>query len=195
MKIQTARTAIYNFFKEEITTAYPRYFKLDENKSCSKIFFDRVKQTRPSRPYIMLSDGEIQKIYKRFESYTINGITYTRQEFRYPITIGVYTLVNRCNLVEADNLATELIEHIENLFLNTQATFDFFQDKGITINELESSNIRDLSQFQETNQEFRKEIDIVFEFDEISEHVAEKGRALEINIKVADTDSTITGDF
>ena len=195
MNTQTARTIIYNFFKEQIIKAYPKVFKLDANNACGKIFFDRLKQTRPARPYIMLSEGELQKIYKRFESYTIDGITYTRQEFRLPVTFGVYTLANRNNLTEADNTATEIIEYINNLFLNTQSTFDYLSNKGITVNELESSDIRDLSQFQQTNQEFRKEIDIMFEFDNISQNTAELGEALGVNIEVAGTDVTITGDF
>lgn len=190
MKISQAKKIIYNFFKNKISTDYPQYFKLTNN-STAKIFWDRVKQKKPSKPYIMLTDTDISKIYKRFETFVKNGKQYVRKEMRLFVTFGVYTLKNSDNLSDADTLSTELIEYIQDLFTETQTTFDLLQAQGITINELESSEIRDLSQFSQTNQEFRKEIDIAFEYEDITEYTPEPAKGLEIGISVSQTDNSI----
>lgn len=181
MKISHAKKIIYNFFKNKISMDYPQYFKLTNN-STAKIFWDRVKQKKPSKPYIMLTDTDISKIYKRFETFVKNGRQYVRKEMRLLVTFGVYTLKNSDNLSDADTLSTELIEYIQDLFTETQTTFDLLQAQGITINELESSEIRDLSQFLQTNQEFRKEIDIAFEYEDITEYTPEPAKGLEVDI-------------
>ena len=106
----------------------------------------------------------------------------TRKEMRLLVTFGVYTLNSDGSLVEADNLATELVEYIQDLFTETQSTFDTLSAQGITVNELVSSDIRDLSQFSQTNQEFRKEIDIAFEYDDIQTYTPELGQDLDMEI-------------
>lgn len=181
MKISEAKKIIYNFFKEKVCAAYPEEFPL-YNGACSKIFWDRVKQARPKKPYIMLSDRDVEKIYNRFESFEKDGRHFVRKEMRLPVTFGVYTVANRGNLVEPDNLAAELAEFIQDLLTETQSTFDTLYNFGITVNELEVANIRDLSGFAQTNQEFRKEIDIVFEFDNLEEVKPEFGKALDVEI-------------
>ena len=194
MKIQEAKKIIYNFLKDNITRDYPEYFQLSDNAT-AKLFWDRVKQTKPERPYVMLSDSGISKIYKRFESYIQNGKEYVRKEMRLFVTFGVYTLQNSDNLSDADTLCTELVEYIQNLFTQTRSTFDTLSAQGITVNELESSDIRDLSQFSQTNQEFRKEIDIAFEYNDITGYTSEPAEGLEVDISIALTDNKIKGDF
>lgn len=190
MKITEAKKVIYNFFKNSISKDYPQYFKLTNNAT-TKLFWDRVKQKKPAKPYIMLSDANISKIYRRFETFTKDGKQYVRKEMRLLVTFGVYTLKNNDNLADADTLCTELIEYIQNLFTETQSTFDALAAQGITINELESSEIRDLSQFSQTNQEFRKEIDIAFEYDDITTYTPELAKGLNIDISVSNTDNSI----
>lgn len=194
MKITEAKKVVYNFFKNNISKDYPQYFKLTNNAT-SKIFWDRVKQSKPAKPYIMMSDADVSKIYRRFEIFEQDGKQYVRKEMRLLVTFGVYTLKNNSNLAEADNLCTELIEYIQNLFTETQSTFDTLSAQGITINELEGSEIRDLSQFSQTNQEFRKEIDIAFEYDDITAYTPELAEGLEVDISVSLTDNSITGEF
>ena len=190
MQIQQAKTIIYNFLKNKIAVDYPKYFRLTNN-ACSKLFWDRVKQEKPTKPYIMLSDANISKIYRRFETFVQDGRQYIRKEMRLLVTFGVYTLKNSDNLSDADALCTELIEYIQNLFTETQSTFDTLYAQGITVNELESSEIRDLSQFSQTNQEFRKEIDIAFEYDDITTYTPELAKGLEVDINISQTDNSI----
>ncbi len=190
MKITEAKKVIYNFFKNSISKDYPQYFKLTNNAT-TKLFWDRVKQKKPAKPYIMLLDANISKIYRRFETFIKDGKQYVRKEMRLLVTFGVYTLKNNDNLADADTLCTELIEYIQNLFTETQSTFDALAAQGITINELESSEIRDLSQFSQTNQEFRKEIDIAFEYDDITAYTPELAKGLNIDISVSNTDNSI----
>ena len=139
----------------------------------------------------MLTDTNILRIYKRFEIFHKNGKDLTRKEMRLMVTFGVYTLFNDENLGEADELAMELIEFIQDLFTNTQSTFDILAAKGITINERMASDIRDLSTFSQTNQEFRKEIDIVFEFEDIQEFTPEPGKELDIQIEIGDENDSL----
>ena len=181
-----AKKIIYKFFKDEINTAYPSVFKE------GSIFWARTKQEMPAKPYIMLTDSVNTKICKRVENFVQSGKKYTRKEVRLTVTFGVYTLNNEENLSDADNFATELIEYVQNLFTVTQKTFDTLYEKEITVNELLASDIRDLSSFSQTNQEFRKEIDIVFEFDDVTESPeAEPALGLDIDIKVDNTDKKI----
>ena len=98
------------------------------------------------------------------------------------MTFGVYTPNSDGSLDEANNLATELVEYIQDLFTETQSTFDTLSAQGITVNELECSDIRDLSQFSQTNQEFRKEIDIAFEYDDIQTYTPELCQDLDMEI-------------
>ena len=139
----------------------------------------------------MLTDANISKIYRRFETFVQNGKQYVRKEMRLLVTFGVYTLKNSNNLSDADALCSEIIEYIQDLFTETQTTFDILSSQGITVNELESSEIRDLSQFSHTNQEFRKEIDIAFEYDDITTYTPELAEGLKVDISVSQTDNSI----
>ena len=195
MKINEVKKKIYNFFKAEINAKYPEIFVLDTNNACNNVFWDRVKQTRPQLPFIMLTDGEPQKIYRRYEWYYENYKYKVRKEMRLPVTFGVYTVATSGNLVAADNQATEIIEFIQDLFTEKESTFIALHNQGITINELESSNIRDLSAYQQTNQEFRKEVDIAFEYVDIETEQAEPGKALNVHIQVDNTTDFIDGDY
>ena len=190
MKISQAKKIIYNFFKSSISKAFPQYFNLTNN-ACSKLFWDRIKQQKPAKPYVMLTDANISKIYRRFETFVQNGKQYVRKEMRLLVTFGVYTLKNSNNLSDADALCSEIIEYIQDLFTETQTTFDILSSQGITVNELESSEIRDLSQFSHTNQEFRKEIDIAFEYDDITTYTPELAEGLKVDISVSQTDNSI----
>lgn len=194
MKITEAKKVIYNFFKQNIAKDYPQYFR-DENNALANVFWSRVKQEEPDKPYIMLAEKAVSRIYKRFEIFEKDGLQYTRKEMRLVVTFGVYTAGSSGSLAGADELATDLSEYIQNLFTQTQSTFDTLGAQGITVNELESSDIRDLSQFSQTNQEFRKEIDIAFEYDDITGYTPEPAEGLEVDISVALTDNKIEGDF
>lgn len=195
MNINAVKPIIYNYLKTSVNAKYPDLFPLDNNNACGNIFWDRIKQSRPQRPFIQLTDGNPQKIYKRFERYYQNGKYHTRKEMRLPVTFGVYTTATDGNLAAADNQAIELIEFIQNLFTENENTFIALHNQGITINELEgSSEIRDLSAFEQTNQEFRKEFDVAFEFIEITEESGELGKALLVNIQVDNGDEYIELD-
>lgn len=174
MKINEAKQIIYTFFKTRIEQAYPEIQV--------PVFWRYIKQSEPQKPYIMLSETSVSKLYKRFETFHKNGQDFVRKEMRLLVTFGVYTLNSDGSLVEADNLATELVEYIQDLFTETQSTFDTLSAQGITVNELVSSDIRDLSQFSQTNQEFRKEIDIAFEYDDIQTYTPELGQDLDMEI-------------
>lgn len=194
MKINDVKPIIYNFVKNEMNAAYPQVFVLDKNNACSNIFWDRIKQTRPQRPYLMLTDLAPQKIYNRFERFLKDGKYYVRKEMRMLVTFGIYTTATENNLVAGDNQATELIEFIQNLFTEKESTFIALHNQGITINELESSNIRDLSGFTQTNQEFRKEIDIAFEFEDITQEAGELAKGINAHIQIDNTDEYIDYD-
>ena len=195
MKNNAAKDIIYSFFKREINAAYPELFPLDENGGCAKVFWDRVRHNRPQKPYIMLTDQPPQKIYRRFEQFEKNGNNYVRKEMRMHVTFGVYAIETSGNLSASDKLSTEITEFIQDLFTENESTFIALHNQGITINELESSDIRDLSAFEQTNQEFRKEIDIAFEYLDVTEFAGEQAKSLFVNIQVDNTDDFITGEY
>lgn len=195
MKINEVKPIIYNFFKSEMNAKYPELFPVDTNNACGKIFWDRVKHTRPDKPYIMLTDQPPQRIYNRFEKFRQDNKYKVRKEMRLHVTFTVYTIATSGNLAASDNQANELIEYIQDLFLEKESTFNSLRNQGITINELESSNIRDLSAYEQTNQEFRKEIDIAFEYLDITDETGELGKALNVHIKVDNTTDYIDGDY
>lgn len=172
MKINNAKEVIYDFFNEEIKVKYPQV----------SVFWRGTRQNTPEYPYIMLN-ADVKVINKRFD---------VRKEVRLTVTFGAYASPNSENLEDSDNITTELVEYIQNLFGITQKTFDALYKKEITVNELLASDIRDLSSFSQTNQEFRKEIDIVFEFEDVIESSeAESALGLDIDIKVDNTDRKI----
>ena len=195
MNNNEAKDLIYAFLKSEINAAYPDLFPLDSNNACSKVFWDRVKHNRPNKPYIMLTDQPPQKIYRRFEQYRQDNQYKVRKEMRMHVTFSVYTIATDGNLAASDRLASNLIEFIQDLFTEKESTFIALHNQGVTINELESSDIRDLSEYEQTNQEFRKEIDIAFEYLDITDENGELGRALNVNIRVDNTTDYINGDY
>ena len=174
MKINETKQIIYTFFKTKLEEAYPD-IELP-------VFWRYIEQSEPQKPYIMLSEASVAKLYKRFETFQNYGQGYVRKEMRLLVTFGVYTPNSDGSLDEANNLATELVEYIQDLFTETQSTFDTLSAQRITVNELECSDIRDLSQFSQTNQEFRKEIDIAFEYDDIQTYTPELGQDLDMEI-------------
>lgn len=146
MKINETKQIIYTFFKTKLEEAY--------SDIELPVFWRYIEQSEPQKPYIMLSEASVAKLYKRFETFQNDGQGYVRKEMRLLVTFGVYTPNSDGSLDEANNLATELVEYIQDLFTETQSTFDTLSAQGITVNELECSDIRDLSQFSQTNQEF-----------------------------------------
>jgi len=182
MKTNETKQIIYDFLKEKIFENYPEHFELMED-SRSEIFWGRLKTQSYDKVYITLSDKKIAKINKRFEEFEQNGKYYYKKTKQLLVTFGVYVLSSEEFFPNSDSITVDIIEFIENLFTEQQSTFNYFASKGIIINELGVSDIRDTSHLSPKCQEFRKEIDIPFEYEEVSEFSKEFGKDLEINIE------------
>ena len=182
MKTNDVKKIIYDFTKENIYRNYPQFFGLTEN-STQEIFWGKLKNENYDKVYITLSDKKITKTNKRFEEFlTTEGYCYKKTK-QILVSFGVYILSSEEFYHEADELTLEIVEFIENLFTEKQSTFNFFAEKGIAINELATSDIKDTSQLSDKFQIFRKEIEIPFKYEETQTVPTDIGKDLEISIK------------
>ncbi len=172
MKTYEFKTKLFSFFNEKMTEKFPQ---LED-----KIFRERLRADEPEYPYMILKTGERQRINRRFETFTSGEKTYIRAQYRMEVVFGVYSLCP--NPIDAEKESDDIIDYTEQLFLDTEDTHLMFMNSGIVINELLSGGVRDLSSFAQTNQQFRKEIGIVFEFEDIKEYIAEEGKELFMDI-------------
>ena len=184
MKTNEVKRIIYDFLKEKVFENYPRYFELMEN-SYDEIFWGKLKNGSSDKIYISLIDKNISKVAKRFEEYNENGKYYYQKRKRMLVTISVYITASEDFFSLADKLTVDLLEFIEALFTENIDTFNYFSQHNIVINELQVSDIRDKSSISAQTQEFRKEIDIPFEYEEIQEYTPELGCSLDIDINIA----------
>lgn len=191
MKTSELKKIVYNFTKEKLNQKFPDIFPLNEKKATNKIFWSYNKSEGPKKPTVELSDIYKSRLYKRFNPYRKNGKEYTPASWRQTIKFEVKTAASEGNLIEAENLAINIIEYIERLFTNTQETFDYFHSKEIVINELEISQIRDLTKFAYTNNVYVFSIDIPFDYEDIEITEPEKGQCVQVDIKIDNTDKHI----
>ncbi len=195
--INEIRDRIYSFFKAEMAVAFPALFPLDDVGFSEKIYWKKIRDTEPTKPYIILDDvikGKLNKaieIYRREDDKKL----VKRENWMMMVTFGIYSQGTQDDLATAERQATEIIEHIEDLF-NSPETFDTLSNNGIIVDEKQVSNIRDLSSFEETNYNYRYEIDITFKFDIIKEPKDYGiGEKVGYDINVKDTDLYITNEI
>lgn len=180
MKTCTFKNILFEYFNQKVTAEYP---ELSEN-----IFRERLKINRPDFPFVVMKSGERTRINKRFESYNTDSGTNIRVQYRLPVTFEVHD-VKEIPL-EAEEYTDNLIDFIEQFFINDELTHADLHSKGIVINELLCSGVRDTSSSALTSQEFIKEIDIVFEFEDIRVIKSTPGKELEAIIQPMDTVKT-----
>ncbi len=182
MKTNEVKKIIYEHLKEKIFEAFPEHFELMEYAK-DEIFWGRLKNEASDKIYITLIDKKISKLNKRYEEYEQNGKYYYKKSKQVLVTFGVYANASEDFFHFADKLTVEIIEFIESLFTESQDTFNKLAEQGIVINELAASDIKDFSKLSTHTQQFRKEIDIPFEYEDIVEFTPELGKDLDINIK------------
>jgi hypothetical protein len=175
MKTYEFKNYIFEYFNDKTLLKFP-----DLN---GKIYRERLRINKPEFPFIVMKSGERIKINKRYETYYSNNTEYTRVQYRIPITFAVHDL--KQSPIDAEIFTDDVIDYIESFFEDDAQTHSYFHEQGIVINELLCSGVRDISKTTETNQEFIKEIDITFEFEDLREIPSEMGKDLEININNA----------
>lgn len=188
---------IYSFFKAEMAVAFPALFPLDEDGFSEKIYWKKIRDIEPKKPYIILDDVIKGKLNKSIETYRRKGDKklIKRENWMMMVTFGVYSQGTQDDLATPERQATDIIEHIEDLF-NSPETFDTLSNNGIIVDEKQVSNIRDLSSFEETNYNYRYEIDITFKFDIIKEPKDYGiGEKVGYDINVKDTELYITNEI
>ena len=171
MKTYQFKNALDEFFSGKMAEQYPGL----------AVFRERLRSQQPDYPFVVLKSGERTRLNKRFESFQQDGKTCVKAQFRLPVTFSVYALSQ--NAGDAEKFSDEVIDYIEYLFTDCRDTHFLFFVKGIVINELLNSGVRDLSRFSNTNQEFREDIDIVFEFEDVQKFSYELGEKLDIDIR------------
>ena len=181
METNTVKQIIYDFLKEKVFQTFPKYFDLMEN-SRDEIFWGRLQNQSYDKIYVSLIDKKITKIDRRYEEYRSGDIYYYKKRKQLLVTIAVYVVSNTEFTSVSDNLVVDLIEYIESLLTESQATFNYFASNGIVINELGVSEIKDMSSLNTKTQEFRKEFDIPFEYEDIREYEPEFGCELSVDI-------------
>ena len=195
--INTIKDKIYSFFKSEMAVSFPDSFPLDDEGFSEKIYWKKIRDTEPTKPYIILDDVIKGKINKACETYRRkeDNKLVKRENWMMLVTFGVYSQATDGDLANPERLATDIIEHIEDLF-NSPQTFTTLLNNGIIIDEKQVSNIRDLSSFEETNYNYRYEIDITFNFDIIKEILDYGvGEKVEYDINVKETDLNIKNEI
>jgi len=192
MKTNEVKQEIYVYLKNKLSKKFPETFVLNENNATNKIFWSKGQHEKPARPFVELDEIYKNKIRKRYNSTYINNTLQTTAQWQLTVKFEVRTTSNEGNLLSGEYLAVEIIDYIERLFTNSQETFDYFRNKGIIINELEASGIRDLSKFMYTNNEYVFSMYIPFQYDDIEISDVVSGECVEIEIKVDNqTDNTI----
>ena len=181
METNAVKRIIYDFLKEKVFQTFPKYFDLMEN-SRDEIFWGRLQNQSYDKIYVSLIDKKIKKIDRRYEEYRSGDIYYYKKRKQLLVTIAVYVVSNTEFTSVSDNLVVDLIEYIESLLTESQATFNYFASNGIVINELGVSEIKDMSSLKTKTQEFRKEFDIPFEYEDIREYEPELGCELSVDI-------------
>lgn len=176
MKTYDFKTTLFEYFNQKAKIQFP----ILENR----IFRERLKINQPEYPYVILKSGERTRINKRFECFRIGNTENIRVQYRLAVTFGVHDL--RKTPSDAERFSDELIDYIEQFFINDRTTHVDLEARGIVVNELLCSGVRDMSQNATTSQEFIKEIDIVFEFEDIQTITSELGQELETNIEPKD---------
>ena len=168
--INEIKDSIYSFFKAEMAVAFPELFPLDDEGFSEKIYWKKIRDEEPTKPYIILDDVIKGKLNKACETYRREGDKklIKRENWMMMVTFGVYSQSTEGDFATPERQATDIIEHIEDLF-NSPETFATLSNNGIIVDEKQVSNIRDLSSFEETNYIYRYEIDITFNFDIIKE--------------------------
>ena len=193
--INNIKDRIYSFFKAEMAVAFPDFFPLDDEGFSEKIYWKKIRDTEPTKPYIILDDVIKGKINKTHETYRENNKLVKRENWMMVITFGVYSQGTEGDLATPERQASEIIEHIQDLF-NSSETFETLLNNGIIVDEKQVSNIRDLSSFEETNYTYRYEIDITFNFDIIKEPLDYGiGEKVGYDINVKDTDLYIQNEI
>lgn len=172
MKTFEFKNTLFDYFNNKIVEHFP---ELE-----GKIFRERLKIDKPQYPYICLKTGTKTRTNRRFENFYSEGKEYIRVQYSLPITFSVHDI--KVNPIEAEAYTDEVIDYIELFFIANQTTHIDLNQKGIIINETMGSGVNDTSSFSNTAQEFIKETEIVFEFENIIETVPEKGKELDINI-------------
>lgn len=176
MKTCAFKNTLFDYFNSKITSEYPEL--------ATKIFRERLKINRPDYPFVVMKSGERTRINKRFEQYETEAGKNIRVQYRQPVTFEVHDL--REIPLDAEEYSDNLVDFIEHFFLNEENTHIDLRNKGIVINELLSSGIRDTSSTSVTSQEFVKEIDIVFEFEDVRIIKTAPAKELETDIQAMD---------
>ena len=173
MKTYEFKNKIFEYFNRKITEKFPVL--------TGKVYRERLKIKKPEFPFVVLKSGERTKINKRYETYYSNDTEYTRVQYRLPVTFEIHDL--KATPMDAEILSDDVIDYTESFFEDNEETHTYFQEQGIVINELLCSGVRDTSNISETNQEFVKEIDIAFEFEDLREITSTEGKSVDINIR------------
>ena len=172
MKTFEFKNELFDYFSAKITEQFP---ELE-----GKVFRERLKIDKPPYPYVSLKSGMRSRSSRRFEKFFSDGSEYIRVQYHMPITFSVHDM--RLVPINAEEFTDDVIDYIEMLFCSNSSTHVDLGNKGIVINELMCSGVNDVSSFSNTAQEFVKEIDIVFEYDNLVEISSELGQELDINI-------------
>ena len=173
MKTYEFKNELFNYFSGKIIEQYPELN--------GKIFRERLKIDKPQYPYVCLKSGIRSRINKRFERFFSDGAEYIRAQYSLPVTFAIHDI--KTIPKAAEEFTDEVIDYIEMFFTSNPSTHIDLGDKGIVINEQMCSGVRDISSFSKTAQEFVKEIDIIFEFENLVQTTSELGLDLETNIE------------
>ena len=172
MKTNEFKNILFEYFNAKICIEFPEL--------SGKVFRERLRINQPNYPFLVLKSGERSRINKRFEHFTKDEIEYTRVQYRMPVTFSIHDI--RKNPVDAEAFSDTVIDYVERFFADNDSTHTDLRQKNIVINELLISGVRDTSAFSKTAQEFVKEIDVVFEFEDVSCITSEKGKDISIDI-------------
>lgn len=176
MKTYEFKNKLFEYFNDKTTAKFPEL--------STKIFRERLKINRPDYPFIMMKSGERVRINKRFEKYDTKAGKNIRVQYRLPITFEVHDIKE--TPMDAERFTDEMIDYIEQFFISNDITHYELRNEGIVINELLCSGVRDTSSVSTTSQEFVKEIDIVFEFEDVRTETPVSALELEAEIATFD---------
>jgi hypothetical protein len=172
MKTYQFKNLLFEYFYSKFIENYPEF--------TGKVFRERLKINKPEYPYLIMKSGERTRINKRFEKFRKNDIDYVRASYRISVNFSVHVLEEKP--LQAEMLADEAADFIEEIFLDRESTHVDLRNSGIVINEELCSGIRDKSEFSKTAQEFIRDINIIFEFEHMKTESSELAKEIETNV-------------
>lgn len=172
MKTNEFKNTIFDYFYNAITKEFPEL--------SNKVFRENLRANEPDFPYLTIQEKTRTRLNPDYENFYRNGVEYIRKQYRQALNFTIHDISEEA--LEAELFTDEVADWIESFFYSNPSTFIDLGNRGIVINEKLNSGIKNTGTVNSTSSEFVKEIEVNFEYEEITTTTSEPGKDIEISI-------------